>query len=173
LKLEEGAILELGRFERVPSDSRKVPLPNPLAPTVADAPGENLEASHSGDAETRGSSELAPGPGNRVSRRRFSHFPFRRRSAGQSVSGPALALVDAEPLAEATKGKEEVAEGVKLTIRLAALDEQGTELASPNEQITYLHVVRFGPGADTEHEEDTRPWVVKVVKREATVSTWS
>ena len=149
--------------------------PNPLAPTVASIPSEGVEASHSGDAATRASSELAPGSGARSSRRRFSHF-LRRRSTIQNVSGPALAVVDAEPttgVAEATKGKEDVAEGVKVTIRLAALDEQGTELASPNEQITYLHIVRFGPRADTEHDEDTRPWVVKVVKREATVGTWS
>jgi hypothetical protein len=65
--------------------------------------------------------------------------------------------------------EEQADEGVKVTIRLAALDEQGTELASPNEQITYLHVVRFG-AAPSEGEEDARPWVVKVVKREATVS---
>ena len=34
--------------------------------------------------------------------------------------------------------------------------------------MTYLHVVRLGQ-APASGEEDTRPWVVKVVKREATV----
>ena len=59
--------------------------------------------------------------------------------------------------------------GVKAMIRLAALDEDGKSLSCINEQTTYLHIVRFGapPPAD---EEDKRPWVVKVVKREATVS---
>jgi hypothetical protein len=89
-----------------------------------------------------------------------------------------LAVVDAEPVVaqegKPKDGKEDAEEGVKVTIRLAALDEQGTELVSPNEQITYLHIVRFGQqstdvpeGGDT--ASDARPWVVKVVKREATV----
>lgn len=107
----------------------------------------------------------------RNSRRRFTHFHFRKRSQGRSVSGPALAVMDAEPVpANDSKGKDEALEGVRVTIRLAALDEQGTELASPNEQVTYLHVVRFGTkNEETESDEDSRPWIVKVVKREATV----
>jgi hypothetical protein len=113
----------------------------------------------------------------------------------------------------ATPAKKEDDHGVKLTIRLVALDEQGAEMGCPNEQVTYLHVVRVGAKpaaapktpavttgatpstaspagegvaagsstADThptvnaateeaeEDEEDNRPWVVKVVKREATI----
>lgn len=60
-----------------------------------------------------------------------------------------------------------------MAIRLAALDEDGKELTSPNEQTTYLHIVRFGapsvPVEGAPEEEDKRPWVVKVVKREATI----
>ncbi|KAJ3556793.1 hypothetical protein NP233_g11902 [Leucocoprinus birnbaumii] len=72
-------------------------------------------------------------------------------------------------------GKEEE-EGVRVIIRLAALDEQGTELASPNEQTTFLHIVRLGnkteqqtPAEDGSEADDHRPWVVRVVKREATI----
>ncbi|KAF8169411.1 hypothetical protein BJ912DRAFT_999788 [Pholiota molesta] len=146
LKLEEGAMLELGRFEHTTHDQSPPPeMSSPELPAVA-------EASSSGDLLT--------------------------------ISGPALAVVDAEPvnLQEAVAGKsgkagakDEPEEGVKVTIRLAALDEQGTELASPNEQITYLHIVRLGPKVATEaaegaeSDEDSRPFVVKVVKREATI----
>jgi len=57
---------------------------------------------------------------------------------------------------------------VKVTIRLVALDAAGMPLSSPNEQGTYLHVVRLS-AAPADGEEGARPWVVKVVKREATI----
>jgi len=115
---------------------------------------------------------------NNGHRRRFSHFNFRKLQLNRRVSGPALTVVDAERNAAsqsgtaayeakavaASKGRD--GDGVKVTIRLVALDEQGTELDSPNEQLIYLHIVREGTKSD---EEDTKPWVVKVVKREATI----
>lgn len=168
LNLEEGALLELGRFENAHVPSR--------SPETSPSPVQG-DASASGDLVTNlPSSEAIAGRSN--GRRRFSHFHFRRRSQNRSISGPALAVVDAEPVVaqegKPKDGKEDAEEGVKVTIRLAALDEQGTELVSPNEQITYLHIVRFGQqstdvpeGGDT--ASDARPWVVKVVKREATV----
>ncbi|KAF8190462.1 hypothetical protein BJ912DRAFT_965174 [Pholiota molesta] len=175
LKLEEGAMLELGRFEHTTHDQSPPPeMSSPELPAVA-------EASSSGDLLTSPSTE---GNGRSHGRRRFTHFHFRKRGHNRSISGPALAVVDAEPvnLQEAVAGKsgkagakDEPEEGVKVTIRLAALDEQGTELASPNEQITYLHIVRLGPKVATEaaegaeSDEDSRPFVVKVVKREATI----
>jgi hypothetical protein len=158
LKLEEGATLELGQFEHNP-----LKVPPKIPPTISEnqVPSDvDLSNSSNGTAQTS------------QPRRRFSHFPFRKRTQNRSVSGPALAVVDADT-SSPPKGKEspkENEEGVKVSIRLAALDEQGTELASPNEQVTYLQVVRFGP-APGDGEEDTRPWVVKVVKREATVSS--
>jgi len=166
LKLEEGALLELGRFE-----STHVPASSPeTSPSPVQA-----DASSSGDLVTNlPSAEAIAGR----ARRRFSHFHFRRRSQNRSISGPALAVVDAEPVVaqdgKPKDGKEDVEEGVRVTIRLAALDEQGTELVSPNEQITYLHIVRFGQQSTEvteggETTSDARPWVVKVVKREATV----
>jgi len=145
LKLEEGALLELGRFEYTPAGPDNLPSAN------ADAASDPTN------------------PTARNVRRRFTHLHFRKRSHGHSVSGPALAVVDDPAPATDAKGKDDTAEGVRVTIRLAALDEQGTELASPNEQVTYLHVVRFGTRAEGDTEEDTRPWVVKVVKREATI----
>lgn len=114
-----------------------------------------------------------------------------------SISGPALAVMDAEAGTasgdhdqtqagaagnagadvagkDVKEAKED--EGVKVVIRLAACDEDGKEFegGERNEQGTYLHVVRFGPKppvveGSKESEEDGRPWVVKVVKREATV----
>ena len=188
LKLEEGAMLELGRFEYVPGKSGSAPPAVPVPPTGPDAsvPGDPAAP---GTANT----ELTPTTSNGRStdrRRRFTHFNFRRRQLNHSVSGPALAVVDAEPASvgaaetaqgrgQGKDGKEgaEEMEGVRVMIRLAALDEQGTELGSPNEQVTYLHVVRFGvKGADIPgdgEEQDARPWVVKVVKREATVGAFT
>jgi hypothetical protein len=169
LKLEEGAMLELGRFEHMPSA-------NGSATSLASPGGATRESTSSPTSDSPAPGSGIPDPANPASntrnpRRRFTHFHFRKRSQGRSVSGPALAVMDAEPApATDSKGKDETLEGVRVTIRLAALDEQGTELASPNEQVTYLHVVRFGTKADeAETEEDSRPWVVKVVKREATV----
>ncbi|KAF8069000.1 hypothetical protein FPV67DRAFT_1490686 [Lyophyllum atratum] len=161
LKIEEGALLELGRFEHIPIDHSATPSP----PMHAIA-----EASSTGDVSAVPTdTNITTSPATRNGRRRFTHLHFRKRSQGRSVSGPALAVVDAEP-APATddKGKDDTTDGVRVTIRLAALDEQGTELASPNEQVTYLHIVRFGAKAEGE-TEDTRPWVVQVVKREATI----
>ncbi|KAJ6622159.1 hypothetical protein B0H10DRAFT_2214524 [Mycena sp. CBHHK59/15] len=60
------------------------------------------------------------------------------------------------------------ADGVKITIRLVAIDAAGRELDSPNEQTVYLLVQRFGERASP-NGEDARPWVVRVVKREATI----
>lgn len=195
LKIEEGAVLELGRFEHAPP---------PTNATSSSSLANNLEklnlegdAPSAADSTTATNNVISTGSNNNTnsantgtdrSRRRFTNFHFRKRSHNRSVAGPALAVVDADPTqahgaeqataggAKSKDGKDEE-EGVKVTIRLVALDEQGTELVSPNEQITYLHIVRFGqvatPPASGEKSdavvEDTRPWVVRVVKREATV----
>lgn len=152
LKLEEGATLELDRFEDVAS-------PPPSASSSPDP-----STSHGEDS----SAVAAAVEHSRQARRRFTHFHFRtKRSHNHSVSGPALAVVDAEPTHHQDTKKDD--EGVRVTIRLAALDAEGTELSCPNEQVTYLHVVRFGAKSE-DSAEDSRPWVVKVVKREATVS---
>jgi hypothetical protein len=164
LKLEEGATLELGRFEHNP---HKVPTAppsqTPTPPNASDSPAQpEIEESTTNN-----------NGGQPDRRRRFTNFHFRKRTQNRSVSGPALAVVDAEvPSAKGKDAAKDVEEGVKVTIRLAALDEQSTELASPNEQVTYLHVVKFG-AAPSDGEEDSRPWVVKVVKREATVSLYN
>ncbi|KAH9478531.1 hypothetical protein JR316_0008986 [Psilocybe cubensis] len=176
LKLEEGALLELGRFEHTHS-SASTKGPEDVQ-AGAQTSGEALPAIGEGSngAAEGGSSRANP------RHRRFTHFHFRkpRSEHNRSISGPALAVVDAEPAGAAQDGKskeggkDEPEEGVKITIRLAALDEQGTELAALNEQTTYLHIVRFGqraaePTDGGEPVEDTRPWVVRVVKREATI----
>jgi hypothetical protein len=166
LTMEEGALLELGRFENPHLVSETAALPSLPEP-----------AATSGDLSSSDAGTPAASRNNGL--RRFTHFHFRKRSQNRSISGPALAVVDAEPATihadKPKEGKDDGEEGVKVTIRLAALDEQGTELASPNEQITYLHIVRVGAGPEAPKEggesthDDTRPWVVKVVKREATI----
>lgn len=158
LTLDEGAVLELARFEHRPAAAPPV---GSLENTVAQADG--------------GGDTAAPRP----SKRRFSNFHFRRRdSLAANVSGPALAVVDAEsaPNPDSAKAKEDAEEeflGVRVTIRVAALDAYGAELGSPNEQVTYLEVVRLGAAPEHEEgageEEDTRSWVVRVVKREASI----
>lgn len=163
LKLEDGVTLELGRFE---------PRTGPADKEAA--PGET----HTDAEQHQGEDAHAKG------RNRFTHFNFRKRNHGRAAAGPALAVLDAEgPTHAAEEGEkdgiakeEEPDVGVKVVIRLAALDEEGKEPSSANEQVTYLHVVRFGPPppeVDGQPVEDKRPWVVKVVKREAIVGTLS
>ena len=210
LKLEDGAVLELDRFEQ----GRK----RQHHPAVAELQQQQHKQSFD-DAvseNTAGASEIteiapplptSPEIGEVARRRKFAPFHFRKKApVGRSVAGPALAVVDmgqVEPVANGNeeggvvgeqdhqgqgqgaaaaadnairtgraKKERDEGKGVKVMIRLAALDEMGTELMSPNEQVTYLHIVRFGTkdSAADGGAEDTRPWVVKVVKREATVS---
>ncbi|KAF7983470.1 hypothetical protein HWV62_21764 [Athelia sp. TMB] len=143
LTLEEGAMLELARYDR--------PAGAPSTPAVSTAPA------------------LAPRPADRKSRR-FTNFHIRKR-------GPALAVVDAAPAAPEASSTPEVHiqdkdggdAGVKVHIRLAALDAAGAPLAARNEQGTYLHVVRMLPPNASDEERESKPWVVKVVKREAAI----
>ena len=130
LKFEDGAMLELGRFDNMRSST----------PT-GDA------ASASVDAEKPAAAEAPAGePAPR--KKRFTNFHFRKRNQDRNVAGPALAVVDADvnPAEGEEKTKEDKEEevGVRITIRLTALDEDGKDLPSPNEQVTYLHIVRFG-----------------------------
>lgn len=176
-------------LDRVSSGSNEDPAsastpPHESSPTPVPADGTTPAAAVAGDA-------AAAAPTQRH-KKRFTSFHFRKRTVDRNVAGPALAVVDAEsnPVGsppglggegaennhdekKVVGGKDEDV-GVKVTIKLAALDEEGRELESVNEQTTYLHIVRFGapptPTSDGEVEEDKRPWVVKVVKREATVT---
>lgn len=178
LTIEDGAVLELGRFEHGTGLTSNVS----KQPEAGQSENVSTERKTEGNllflCESYGVDSIWPlGHG----RMRFSHFHFRKRN---SVAGPALAVVDADRAnngagsaeeGKATPSKHKDDDGVKVTIRLVALDEHATELASPNEQMTYLHIVRFGAKPETKEEgetdkvEDSRPWVVKVVKREATV----
>ncbi|KAL1745516.1 hypothetical protein HDZ31DRAFT_36317 [Schizophyllum fasciatum] len=171
LDVEDGAAIELSRFlpshkqhKTQPQSSDKVESSTSLEPpSDASAP-----------APEDGSSQ--PGRGAR----RFTHFHLRRslfhtssddRQRNRAASGPALAVVDTlDPANHAAHAADDGSE-VKLLIRLAALDAQGAELALPNEQVTFLSVARHGPKPTRreEEEEDARPWVVRVVKREATI----
>jgi len=59
--------------------------------------------------------------------------------------------------------------GIKVVIDIEALDEEGSSLSSPNSQLTYLHIVRMG--SVPLEDDDRRPWMVKVVKREAKIGS--
>jgi hypothetical protein len=154
LKLEQDATLELGRFEQ---SVRPEDVPTEKSP-----------------ADPQATDTAAASPRNGRPRKRFTAFHFRKRSGDRAASGPALAVVDADtantsPESEKEKGsKDDMREGVRVTIRLSALDEDGMDVPTVNEQTTYLHVVRLGTPPATD-EEDVGPWVVKVIKREATI----
>lgn len=162
LKLEEGATLELGRYEHIPH------VPN--SPSLSDKKGESSSAV--GSPSLNGNEDAVPEEAQDAHRksRRFTSFHFRKRTTQErSVAGPALAVLDAETKEDKTEDKtDENDVGVKAIIKLSALDGNGKSLACINEQTTYLHIVRFG-APPPDDEEDRRPWVVKVVKREATV----
>ncbi|KAJ7100240.1 hypothetical protein B0H15DRAFT_819414 [Mycena belliarum] len=162
----DAAVIELARFERNAAPS----------PTTAPAPAAST-----------------PAPALAPERKRFTPFHFRRRAAASNttaaaatpVTGAALAVVEGDDKKEHQEDNEM---GVRVTIRLVALDAAGHELDSPNEQTVYLVVGRMGaappppPPAEAETKEkeaadseaadadaDTRPWLVRVVKREATI----
>ncbi|KAL4067084.1 hypothetical protein V8B97DRAFT_1979546 [Scleroderma yunnanense] len=156
LKLEEGATLELDQFEQTDRADA-------LAPEKA----HTTEGAESG---------LGDNDHNDRSRKRFSAFHFRKRPMSRSVSGPALTVVDADrtQLAEHERereAREDMKEGVRAAICLSALDEDGNDATTTNEQVTYLHVVRLG-APPPEREDDVRPWVVRVVKREAVIGPY-
>lgn len=161
LTLEEGATLELGRYEHNPSHSDKKP--EKEATSSSNVTPETAAPSSTPAEETSGPDAHR--------KKRFTAFHFRKRAQQErAVAGPALAVVDAEAKEEKGEEKEDhEITGVKAMIKLSALDEDGKPLPCINEQTTYLHIIRLGaqPPAD---EQDKRPWVVKVVKRAATVS---
>ncbi|KAJ6588879.1 hypothetical protein B0H19DRAFT_1206055 [Mycena capillaripes] len=184
----DAAVIELAHFERVPPASAAIP-----AAAATSAPSSAAPAT----------SAAAP------ERKRFTPFHFRRRNASTNVpaatpvAGAALAVVEGDSSNSAKEGDGSVAgdgddgKGVRVTIRLVALDAAGRELDSPNEQTVYLVVGRLGaaPAAaaasgsdapaedatkdanakegeadkDKDADTDTRPWLVRVVKREATI----
>lgn len=149
LKLEHGAVLELDRFNDIHRIGRPSPIPEAK-------PEEKETTAQTDNNQT-------------AKKKRFTAFIGRKHQREQSVSGPALAVVDSEAPVSHDSNTQENKEGVKVIIKLTALDESGHGFSSANEQLTYLHVARAGV-APPEGEEDKRAWVVHVVKREATVS---
>jgi hypothetical protein len=163
LTLEDGATIELGRFEHMAHGN---PVADADKSPKVDKTVVTTEVTELPEHPTQPAATPSPSPENQENarKRRFTGLNFRRRTQNHSVSGPALAVLDNDATAAAV-----TEEGVRIAIRLVALDELGKELSSVNRQMTYLHVMRFGAlGTDG---EDNRPWVVKVVKREATAST--
>ncbi|KIJ37016.1 hypothetical protein M422DRAFT_260663 [Sphaerobolus stellatus SS14] len=167
LKLEEGAMLELDKYDPImPSPPSETPASEP-----SNQPSEGPASSSSDVAIT------TPEPANEPHHKKRFTLRIRKRthphaaeeSHQVSVAGPALQVVDMEaPHGDGDKVKHKEEGGVKVLIKLEALDEHDHSLASPNSQITYLHIVRMGT-VPTPPAPDTRPWVVRVVKREATI----
>ncbi|KAK7044675.1 RING-type domain-containing protein [Favolaschia claudopus] len=176
----DAAVIELARFERPPPGSTS-PAAAPSAPS---APASSTPA--------------AP------ERKRFTPFHFRRRNghsaanvttaAPTTVANAALAVVEGDGKKEDEGGDGDDDKGVRVMIRLVALDAAGRELDSPNEHTVYLVVGRLGAPraatsavagetsdageesakekdseAEADVDTDTRPWLVRVVKREATI----
>ncbi|KAJ7065047.1 hypothetical protein C8F01DRAFT_1129254 [Mycena amicta] len=131
-------------------------------------------------------------------RRRFTPFRLRRgqRDVRAAPAGQAVAVVDTGDKKADAAEEEDDGKGVRVTIRLVALDAEGRELDAPNEHTVYLVVGRLGAvpippanaspaepaeaekqGEDDDKKDDTdntpdpdgRPWLVRVVKREATI----
>jgi hypothetical protein len=167
LKLEDGATIELGRFEHMSHDTPGVSVDQPL-PKV----DKSTEISEPSETPSHHNPTPSPTPENQENarKRRFTALHFRRRSQNRSVSGPALAVLDHDTTAvteiEDKEKDLQSDDGVRVVIQLVAFDDSGKELPSVNKQSTYLHVVRLGTPATG--GEDNRPWVVRVVKREAT-----
>ena len=233
LSLSDGAVLELARLEHAAHAHALQRVNAAQIPSSSGSPVGGASA-NSGDAAHSGERERARKRLTLFHRKRSGQgLRQQRQQQGQAVTaGPALAVVDAEarmhdttppPLlatmaststnpqdADRERKKNEEAGGVKVTIKLTALDADGRLLSVRNEQVTYLHVVRVGPAptaqsthtgevssgtvsasddantgnnntsgssategekseANGEDVEDTRPWVVKVVKREARI----
>jgi hypothetical protein len=170
LKFEDGATIDLGRFEHIPAHGSD---DDPSSHKI-DKELITSEVSELPDISPQPHTTLTPTPDHQESarKRRFSALHFRRRSQNHSVSGPALAVVDNDATAvnEDDEKEKDVQndDGVRVVIQLLALDDFGTELSSVNRQSTYLHVVRLG--SPVTGGEDNRSWVVNVVKREAMVS---
>ncbi|KAG8747209.1 hypothetical protein FRC10_001825 [Ceratobasidium sp. 414] len=172
LQHEHGAILDLAHHD----DAREADTP---AVEETPAPEPTL---------------TVPEPAAQRSRRRISvPFHIRRRERGpQQPVGPALPVVDADAQPPVTEGSSKDhapkdAGGVHVSIELEALNEagelrndrvalhsidqpSGEPYTNRNSQTTLLHIVKMGqPPADG--AEDTRSWVVRVLKREATIGT--
>ena len=166
--LEDSIAFELAKLEQ-----HKAPAPEIPPPTA--------------EATVAPSNATAPVP---AAKKRFSAFPFRKKRT--RAAGPAVAVVDAQTPApalvnaedqpalepEEKSANEDDGGGVRVRIRIEALDETDKPLAAANAQTTYLHIIRLKstPSAPTEGEppaaeEDpsTAHWMVKVVKREATI----
>jgi hypothetical protein len=168
LKLEDGATIDLGRFEHTAAHESRVD----QSAHKVEKDLTTAEVSVLPEVSPQPHSTPTPTPDHQENarKRRFTTIHFRRRS--QAVSGPALAVVDNDATAVNEGGEREKEsqndDGVRIVIQLVALDDFGKELSSVNRQSTYLHVVRLG--SPITGGEDNRSWVVKVVKREATAS---
>lgn len=173
LKLEDGATIDLGRFEHIAAHGSQAVDPDPSLPKI-DKELMTSEISELPEISSQPHPTPTPTPDHQETarKRRFTALHFRRRSQNHSVSGPALAVVDNDATAVNEGGEREKDvqndDGVRVVIQLVALDDFGKELSSVNRQSTYLHVVRLG--SPVNGGEDNRSWVVKVVKREATAS---
>ncbi|KAG8853657.1 hypothetical protein FRB96_008074 [Tulasnella sp. 330] len=200
LRLDDGAILELSKLDTSNvnnSTSKDVESQHLIdnRPQTGDSSATLAHPTARPQTAATASSNTTA-----VSRnKRFSAFGFRRKTLHSPAAvGPSLHVVDTDaaeaapvpaegdddtnsqhPVTQAAMTGKAAAEegGVKVMIRIEALDEDGKPLASRNAQMTYLHIVQIGmtaPAITSPADEEaaigsapTTHWVVKVVKREA------
>jgi hypothetical protein len=173
LKLEDGATVDLGQFENIAARGAQAADVDHSPKVDTDLITTQITELSEGASQPNITSAPTSDHQDNARKRRFTALHFRRRSQNHSVSGPALAVVDNDAAATTEIGEREKdspnEDGVRVVIQVMALDDLGKELSSVNRQSTYLHVVRLGsPIIGEEHKS----WVVKVVKREATASTF-
>ncbi|KAJ7634834.1 hypothetical protein FB45DRAFT_790232 [Roridomyces roridus] len=174
----DGAVLELARFERMPAP----------APSATPAPAVTTPETAAAAAKPE-RKRFTPFHFRRRANANASTASTAAVPADAPATGAPLAVVDGNAAETSTAKADEADDtAVRVTIRLVALDGQGRELDAPNEHTVYLAVGRLGaalpaPAAeDAEKDKDTqdaaneedkdpdaRPWLVRVVRREATI----
>ncbi|KAG8979284.1 hypothetical protein FRB90_008116, partial [Tulasnella sp. 427] len=182
---EHGAVLELDKLDvAVPSAPVDAEPANAKAEGAAPAPAlhphrKRFSAFH---FRRRSMAHDAAGPALQVvdadAEAQAAAARQAAAAADQDEDHPVAAAQGAVAAKVEPVGGED--SGAKVVIRLEALDENDKPLRSRNAQLTYLHILRLATPSDATpaSEEPTtsstaahRPWVVKVVKREAVIGS--
>ena len=130
LKLDDGALIDLAKLEAQDHKSPNKSTTSLLAPPT-ETPGAASDGTSPSTLTVPAGAGAASSP---RAKKRFSAFPFRKKVRA-AATGPALQVVDEQaPVIQPADGGEapkvpEVhdEEGVRLTIRLEALDENGQQ----------------------------------------------
>ncbi|KAH8804217.1 hypothetical protein DL96DRAFT_1562826 [Flagelloscypha sp. PMI_526] len=150
--LSDGARLNLAQFSATPLAASAIA--STTSKSSSPAPGAEPAANtFTAAAASISATDAAAGP---AQRRRFTNFHPRKRSTrqGERSAGLALPVMDTSESKKDANSTDDDEDGVKVMIRLAALDEHGREMEVINEQTTYLQVVRFGAAPANEKKDD-------------------